>query len=698
MSADGRLAVVSCGLNGLFGPPQFFDLTDGRCLYSLPIEPGFASEAVGLSPDGKILAIKDNRYLVFLDAASGKELRKLKYIPDFGAVRWEGMNWTDSDWLRFTPDGKQMAARLTGNGIQLIDVETAQVVRTFAPGAAVTACVFSPDSKWMATAGYGVGNPTTFARLWEVSSGKELRIFPVRFPVQNPIKRVLAFSPDGAMLAGGGLGDRWLHLWETATGKELKVFPGIGPDIVSVAFAPDGRTVAAAADNIHLYDPATGKERLRIERRAGRLAFSRDGSVLTGAVSGAIYRWDPASGRQLTPAAALDSAVEQILVSSDGRSLFTTDQDDNLYRWDTAGGKPPHRIAEGVKWGVVASWDRRFLAWTDRARSRNSRIRLYDIAADRFIDPVLQSRDGFPIIEGEACVAAFLPDGKSLLMFERSTATFRLWDIESAKERGSFTIDSQLRRARPFCTNRRSALSPDGKMLAIGPEWPEDIDFRPKEEGVPVRLWDVATGKVGHLLNEPVKIMGELNEAAMRGRGMKPIDGRAFSPDGRFLADWAENPFGAPGSTTSTSGRRRQAGRSRPSRPARRTGQQTRPSRPTDGPWPPPRLTGSSVSGRWPRGRSAPSSVGTGTGSPPWRLARTDGCSRAGLTPSSWGGTSGRRGPRPEEPLPRHGRHSPIRTRRRVSRPKGDSLRNRTKPSHGWRPGSRQCVSRRHPG
>jgi hypothetical protein len=66
-----------------------------------------------------------------------------------------------------------------------------------------------------------------------------------------------------------------------ATGKELHVFPKIGDDIRGIAFAPDGKTVAAAADNVYLYDPAAGKERLRIERRAQRLAFSRDGSVLT---------------------------------------------------------------------------------------------------------------------------------------------------------------------------------------------------------------------------------------------------------------------------------------------------------------------------------------------------------------------------------------------------------------------------------
>src|SRR5262249_45434988 len=153
-------------------------------------------------------------------------------------------------------------------------------------------------------------------------------------------------------------------LWDTATGKEPTTFPRVGEEIRSVAFAPDGKTVAAAGDRISLYDLATGKERLRIERRARTPAFTRDGPVLTGAVSGAIYRWDAATGRQLTPATGQDSAVEQIVVSPDGRSLFTLDQESDLYRWDAAGGKPPRRIAGEVERGFVANADRRLLAWT----------------------------------------------------------------------------------------------------------------------------------------------------------------------------------------------------------------------------------------------------------------------------------------------------------------------------------------------
>jgi WD40 repeat protein len=543
--ADGRLAAAASGWRPL-APARVFDLTDGRCLYSLPGENGSGIEAVGLSPDGKILATKDDRGVCLRDAATGKEIRKIGYLPKSG-----GRSVTD--WLTFTPDSQQVAATLSEHNIRLIDVRTGAVTRTFAPVVPVSGCAFSPDGKLMATRGYDAANKVNFAQLWEVATGKELRRLAVSHDVLQSIS-ALAFSPDGTVLASASWRDARLRLWETATGKEVTAFPKTGEGIVSIAFAPDGRTVAAAGDRIYLYDPVTGKERLRIERRARGLAFSRDGSVLTGAVSGAIYRWDAASGRQLTPAAAQDSAVEQILVRPDGRGVFTTDQDGNLFLWETAGGKSPRRIVAGVERGVVASPDGRFLAWTVKHVHGGRLIRLYDVAGRRVIDR-------FPIFTDDACVAAFLPDGKALLTLGSSGPSYvRLWDIESGEERRSFAVapNAQLSAGVPFYTPRRAALSPDGKTLAIGLAWEGSLRserMRPGHRDAPVHLWDVATGKPGHKLDEPVNGANVPDEAGAGNwedlgalvqinRRMTSADGRAFSPDGRFLVDWAENPFG----------------------------------------------------------------------------------------------------------------------------------------------------------
>src|SRR5262249_35248426 len=78
-SAHGKLAVTAGGsgpysstYGTMFRCAQVFDLTDGRCLYSPAQERGREIEAVGLSPDGKTLAARDDAFLYFWDAATGK--------------------------------------------------------------------------------------------------------------------------------------------------------------------------------------------------------------------------------------------------------------------------------------------------------------------------------------------------------------------------------------------------------------------------------------------------------------------------------------------------------------------------------------------------------------------------------------------------------------------------------------------------
>src|SRR5205807_4929812 len=139
---------------------------------------------------------------------------------------------------------------------------------------------------------------------------------------------------------------------------------------------------------------------------------------------GAIYRLDSATGTTLTPEAG-DSIVEQILVTADGRRVVTRSPEGDGHVWDGATAKHLRRIQVAYNRGFAISPDGRFLAWpvddysvtftepqTPGTIYYGSRIRLYDIAADKPVDP-------FPTFKGSAQDVAFTNDGKKLVTVDQ---------------------------------------------------------------------------------------------------------------------------------------------------------------------------------------------------------------------------------------------------------------------------------------
>ncbi|MCL1463018.1 WD40 repeat domain-containing protein, partial [Argonema galeatum] len=58
----------------------------------------------------------------------------------------------------------------------------------------------------------------------------------------------VAFSPDGQTLASGS-DDKTIKLWDIRSGQLKTTLTGHSDDVNSVAFSPDGQTLASGSDD-----------------------------------------------------------------------------------------------------------------------------------------------------------------------------------------------------------------------------------------------------------------------------------------------------------------------------------------------------------------------------------------------------------------------------------------------------------------
>ncbi|RKU32790.1 hypothetical protein C6499_02715 [Candidatus Poribacteria bacterium] len=105
----------------------------------------------------------------------------------------------------------------------------------------------------------------------------------------------VAFSPNRSVFASAG-SDGKIRLWNVVTGELLLTFPKHPKWIYSIAFSPDGRTIASGSwMEVYISDITTGKHtaiRTGHTRVVNCVAFSPDGRTLaSGSNDSTILLW-----------------------------------------------------------------------------------------------------------------------------------------------------------------------------------------------------------------------------------------------------------------------------------------------------------------------------------------------------------------------------------------------------------------------
>lgn len=261
--------------------------------------------------------------------------------------------------LAFSPDSKALASASIENTVRLWDVAARKPIAALdGHTKQAVAVAFSADGATLFSAGYDA------LRMWDVKTGKQTA---VQAPdadkgTLGPLVQdlIVAFSPDGAHLAYGAL-----YIWDTKTAELTQL--QYEDDYLGLAFSPDGAVLAGSSDTtksphlfnqIRLWDVKTGKLTKTLvgpdtapPDTAGymSLTYSPDGALIAvvdqdAYGNGPIQVWDVKTGKPLIrleghKANPSGLAVSGLAFNKDGSVLATASYDKTLVLWDVKTGK-----------------------------------------------------------------------------------------------------------------------------------------------------------------------------------------------------------------------------------------------------------------------------------------------------------------------------------------------------------------------
>lgn len=280
---------------------------------------------------------------------------------------------------RRSPAGVVAAVLALASCVRLLwGQATEPEVQPIAHGAPINCAVYTPDGRYVATAG-----SDQLIKLWDAKSGEEVRT------LAGHTAQVLglAVSPDGSAIASAAA-DNTLRVWDVPLTEPLRKFQGHAAAVRAVAVSPDGKwAVTVAADNsARVWDLTEGKAAAVLSEPAAppasgaASAVEGDGGgagqvqgtavavradnnqVAAGDSAGEIRLWHPLEGTPQGTIGAHFGRVTGLFFHSNNQQLISAGADGTWKLWQLpvalpkllAGPAAPVRAAAVTSNGQLA--------------------------------------------------------------------------------------------------------------------------------------------------------------------------------------------------------------------------------------------------------------------------------------------------------------------------------------------------------
>ncbi|MFJ8195100.1 trypsin-like peptidase domain-containing protein [Streptomyces sp. NPDC096094] len=491
--------------------------------------------SVEFSPDGKTLVtsahdgtarlwdVQGRRQVALFDGGSG-QVHTAVFSPDGRTLVTSHDQWASRVWdvrtrkqtavlagaggpVVFSPDGTIIATGGRQGKVIFWDARSQRrtgelQVHRSDDGVSLHDLALSPDGTTLAVSllGFKVSeSDESRVQLWDVAEGRRTATLKGHTGQVTS----LAFSPDGDTLATGA-SDATTRLWDVRSRRSTSTLTGPSGTVFALAFTPDGRTLASGGQDrsVRLWDVGDRTAVTVLNGHTGgvdALAFSPDGAMLaSGSLDASVRLWGVKAGRPQASFAGPGGSGSPAAYSPDGKVLATGADDGTVYLHDVRSRRPLGRLRghTGEVNTVRFSPDGRFVA---ASSNDDSLVLLWDARTHRR----LATLDGHNRpVQG----VLFSPDGRTIATSSYIDGRTRLWSMQTRRQLASFTSATSL-----------MAFSPDGTVFVTG-----------GRDSSSVHLWDARTHQRLGALDGLTSTLSDL----------------AFSPDGSLLAtaSWDGKP------------------------------------------------------------------------------------------------------------------------------------------------------------
>lgn len=249
-SPDGKVIAGVGGSPGRFGEVQFWDAQSYKLL--IAVRSSYDTEYGGaFTPDGKKFAFgcADNSARV-IDVKEGKETLRIDH---------------HADWVfatTFSLDGKHLITLGRDGALKLTEAGTGSFIDDIGKNyGELKVLARRPNENQVL-----IGGDERIPRLYKIFRTQardmnytDFNLIKAYEAQPGPISAV-AFSPDGASFAVGGVGGE-VRVYQTGDGARKAALPGHKGGIYAIAFSPDAKTIATGGfdGNVRIFDTTSGK-------------------------------------------------------------------------------------------------------------------------------------------------------------------------------------------------------------------------------------------------------------------------------------------------------------------------------------------------------------------------------------------------------------------------------------------------------